>query len=1391
MEEDFTIPHDSDKNSSISVIEDEKEKVKDFAYKPFREVPDGSLLHNAEESSIKEHGSSTKKDKQSLNKSQCKIQQGAVFSGKILSFGCSVCKDDSTYSPNDLLKHFKAAHKGILPTYPCELCSFVTNEFPVLQRHRIEHRNTLVTCELCSDDVQYSLLLLTRHYIMCHSLNGQFNCDWCEFTTLDAGTFVQHIHHHNESPWKCSKCRHISLNEDDHQKHVKAHSGTFPFTCQMCGYGAAREEYLKKHTAAVHKEETERRHPWKAVDDSSTPANSSASLKLIRKNSESQETQRISKLNCLSGSLPNQNGRLSKPELGLSLEGTHYFVDGNVVSKDNKNWSKCTNNAEQSTPVMLQECDNSASSDTASHSNPNGLTVLMVKNKISLPPNCTTKVMGFKMVDGKKHLVLKVIPTAKQDSCTQKHSSVEEVDSSKINSVLDKSNIFIENGECSHSKSPTAHCFATLPRDGSCTQMDQEEIMAVKVKIEEEETSVHNFDPTPHRNDAGDQTYSLLNRSSACADRSSPTTNKFDLVCDQSQPSQKTCSEKSAFDNSVSAIFTLDSTSYCDSQASVTSTVCSGNLTGLSKVSKVVQETVVSRLVSKISTENHGAVDEFSLTDTVADTITHEHKGSACFNNIENDEQSSQNTAENTDRVRTETEHKNGSQNFKNISTDPVLASESSTLNSGSDRESVVDFENCTHSSPNQEVFSFHNYSKEMFSTSPNTTQSFCSMSRHLADETACESSQFSLSLAESPQSFMESSNGEDSIQEESREHKKMSDSDVELDKCTSNVDDPLTENENAESVLQDFNIIKIEEENIPIPKKQSETKNSSTSLGSFLEEHSDVIINQQLSKERGRSLSASNDSSSKQAKTIRILQLPEGKQPLLLRTTENRFAMPVQVKATPGFKLITNSSNPQINVSYMKPSNNPTNVTLAPNSRRLGASVPVAGASEKGTGFLSAVQPGVSTSNHYLINSPVFKGPVLLSSTPHSTASEKIAKTQPTCYLVQRSVPFVQTPINPGLKLASTQFPPNSRPVIAMPMSSTDKPSTLQPGRQAFLLRYISPSKSGLLLNNQDTKTGAHCGQASESTGNKVIFKIVAPTGSLLTSGAPTSSSQPLFLATRPQTQCFLVSPNKSNGNASNGVKKLITTQNMAQKDVRDSCILPSHMNVKLQLGEAERPILAPRPIRPPSQRKRRRKPVFDELPATMHKTRRLANKVLPEKETSVLWRPVAKEVERTLRLAPFSCEQLIRCPHRYQPVVVLNHPDADIPEVANIMRVVNRYKGAVTKVSLSQKTIQALSELDALAKNSSAKAVSSQRNDPRPRPIESSVRERFLLKLKLRKKSKKKYEVVEALSGCRQASVVFDCWFCGRLFNSQEDWIGHGQRHLMEATRDWNKLF
>ncbi|XP_028286900.1 zinc finger protein 518A [Parambassis ranga] len=1331
--EDFTIPHAV--NSNISGMEGEKEKMQDFVCKHLREVTDGSLFNNAEESSIKDQGSSTKNDKQTINKAHFKIQQGAVFSGKILSFSCSVCKDNLTFSPNDLLKHFRAVHKGTLPTYPCDLCEFVTNEFPDLQRHRIEHRNTLVTCELCNDDVQYSLLLLTRHYIMCHSVNGQFSCDWCEFTTLDAGTFVQHIHHHNESHWKCSKCRYISLTEEDHHKHMKAHSGTFPYTCQTCGYGATKREYLKKHTAAVHKEEVEKSNAWKSIEDVGKPANPPGSLKfLLKKSGESQEAQRISKVTCLSGTLQNPN-RLNEPE--ISFEESYTFMDG-PTNKDNRSWVKGSQNTGSSTPVMLQECENSLSSDSESHINANGLTVLMVKNRITLPPNCTTKVMGFKMVDGKKHLVLKVIPIG--NSSSPNHSLVDSNSCCVPNPVFAKSKVSVENGQCPDGKSSTSVSLS----HGSCIQMGNDG-MSVKVKIEKEETSVSNLGCT-QQEDVGGHTNPSLN-SSYCEDILYPITNKFDQKDAESQPNE-TSIERSKLSNNLVSATSYSETNHGGSQISNTTAMYANK--GLCSFTKVVQETLVSKQMKK-KVENAGLSQRTDGNDTMSDGSDElidkhtESEENIAFNSVENSQTFQDSREQNTTQIK----HTNGQQNVKDLVL-PLQLSPPTTVNC---KESTMTTQNCTQNSlragreeSNQEVFSFHNYFKEACSTSPNCTQNLANDFKHSTDK----SSPFSLTLAASSEQLTE-----------------VADGDFRVNEFIPSVDQPLTE-ENPDSLLQDFNIIKIEEDSIPISKQQSEITRCSNSSGSF-EEHLEGIPP-----------NPSNDSLKQTKTTLRIIQLPEGKQPLLLKTS-------------PGFKLITNSVNPQINVSYMKPglerTSNDSGATFTPNSKRI--DVPAkSGALKKGTTPLSAVQPGVNTtSSHYLINSPGFNGPVILSSTPNRTFTDKTSKTQPTCYFVQRSqIPFVQNPSTAALSPAFTQL--NSQPVLGMPVSSSNKPSTLQSGCQTFLLRYISPSKSGLLLHNPDTKTGSQCIQTTESSRNKVIFKIVTPTGSFLTSGSPTSSNQPLLLTTRPQTQCFLVSSNKTSATSSNRVKKLITVQNTAQTGVKESFVSSSQMNLKVQQCEAEKSILAPRPVRPPSQRKRRRKALFDELSPAVQKARRLSNKVQTEKDTTVLWKPVAKEMERTLRLTPFSNIQQIKCPRKYQPVVVLNHPDADIPEVTNIMKVVNRYKGAVTKVSLSQKTIQALSELSVLWKNSLTKSASCH-SDPRPRPVQSSVRERFLLRLKLRRKSKKKYQIVEAISGCRQEPVVFHCWFCGRLFNNQEDWIGHGQRHLMEATRDWNKLF
>ncbi|XP_041426853.1 zinc finger protein 518A isoform X2 [Xenopus laevis] len=164
-------------------------------------------------------------------------------------------------------------------------------------------------------------------------------------------------------------------------------------------------------------------------------------------------------------------------------------------------------------------------------------------------------------------------------------------------------------------------------------------------------------------------------------------------------------------------------------------------------------------------------------------------------------------------------------------------------------------------------------------------------------------------------------------------------------------------------------------------------------------------------------------------------------------------------------------------------------------------------------------------------------------------------------------------------------------------------------------------------------------------------------------------------------------------------------------------------------------------------------------------------------------------KDIVQTLRLYPFNASQVVTCPQQNQPVVVLNHPDADIPGVVNIMRTISKFSSHVLTVTLSKRTLEALLESKL---NSAAGAISdglTGRRSRRAKPI-SPVNERFVLKLTLKKTSKNNYKIVKNTSE-NQDKAKFHCWFCGRIFDNQDEWVGHGQRHLMEATKDWNTLF
>ncbi|XP_036407308.1 zinc finger protein 518B [Megalops cyprinoides] len=80
----------------------------------------------------------------------------------------------------------------------------------------------------------------------------KFCCDKCRFSSRDIVQFHKHMWQHAEMTFSCSYCNHVSYTRGESQRHLVKHTGTFPFKCQFCPYGAVRNDYIVKHTQRVH-----------------------------------------------------------------------------------------------------------------------------------------------------------------------------------------------------------------------------------------------------------------------------------------------------------------------------------------------------------------------------------------------------------------------------------------------------------------------------------------------------------------------------------------------------------------------------------------------------------------------------------------------------------------------------------------------------------------------------------------------------------------------------------------------------------------------------------------------------------------------------------------------------------------------------------------------------------------------------------------------------------------------------------------------------------------------------------------------------------------------------------------------------------------------------------
>uniref|UniRef100_UPI00398EE0E1 uncharacterized protein n=1 Tax=Pristiophorus japonicus TaxID=55135 RepID=UPI00398EE0E1 len=224
--------------------------------------------------------------------------------------------------------------------------------------------------------------------------------------------------------------------------------------------------------------------------------------------------------------------------------------------------------------------------------------------------------------------------------------------------------------------------------------------------------------------------------------------------------------------------------------------------------------------------------------------------------------------------------------------------------------------------------------------------------------------------------------------------------------------------------------------------------------------------------------------------------------------------------------------------------------------------------------------------------------------------------------------------------------------------------------------------------------------------------------------------------------------------------------------------------ISVKTAARQKSRPVKSSAgkqlPLKRKSTRKRKPDHIQDDL---LLKKIKNQNSLVPVTDNCEILKTARK-----LRLKPFSENQLVKCPRRNQPVVVLNHPDVDVQEIANVMQTISKYNGHVLKVVLSERTVISLN----LKKKHQRQEFGNQGillDKWHSCKVVSPVKERHMLKIKLKKIHKNNYQIVKNVQN-EQLQFKFHCWFCGRMFCDQEEWIAHGQRHLMEATRDWNDV-
>ncbi|XP_018409752.1 PREDICTED: zinc finger protein 518B [Nanorana parkeri] len=209
----------------------------------------------------------------------------------------------------------------------------------------------------------------------------KYNCEKCRFSTRDVNKYNIHIALHNEMKYVCSHCNFESYTKSEFQRHLVSHTGKFPYTCEYCGYGAIRNDYIVKHIKRIHGD-------GKIQCSVSTVENDSknASVNIM-------QTQMR---NSLQEILPNNTTVIAKNVRDLTHE-----VDNSIFN------NRCHLNGNGSTHADQVEVEVISPTDQQLY--PWMPLTVIAPTWFRVPDNCIAQVVEVKPVNSTCYLVLKCL----------------------------------------------------------------------------------------------------------------------------------------------------------------------------------------------------------------------------------------------------------------------------------------------------------------------------------------------------------------------------------------------------------------------------------------------------------------------------------------------------------------------------------------------------------------------------------------------------------------------------------------------------------------------------------------------------------------------------------------------------------------------------------------------------------------------------------------------------------------------------------------------------------------------------------------------------------------------------------------------------------------------